>query len=96
MASNFTHGHECEQCGEHYLCSAELERNYDGWPDPVCITRKEADRMWRLCMDCAEVEPSSYEADRYNALRGEDERRPHIKANSDLGKSIARNVRTER
>lgn len=46
------HTHECEACGEHYLCSAPLEENVDGWPNPVCVTRKEANEQYRRCTEC--------------------------------------------
>ena len=88
MAAHF---HLCEQCGEQYVCSAPEERNDGG--RLVCVTKKEADRRYRLCVDCAEVEPSTYEADRYDALRAADQQRPHIDANSYLGKAIAKRVR---
>ena len=48
------HSHECERCHEHYLCSAPLERNHDGWPDPVCATRMEANPEYRQCELCNE------------------------------------------
>lgn len=92
MAAHF---HLCEQCGKQYVCSASLEPNHDGWPDPVCVTRKEADQRYRLCVDCAEVAPSSYEANAYDALRARDEQQKHVHANSYLGRQIAKRVRVE-
>lgn len=90
------HFHYCEQCGDEYSCTAPFEeRNNDSiWL--ACVTRKEPDRRYRLCVSCAEVEPSSYEAERYDDLRSADEERPHIAANSDLGRDIAKRVRTGR
>lgn len=46
------HTHECTACHEHYLCSAPLERNDDGWPNPVCVTRMEADLRYQQCTLC--------------------------------------------
>lgn len=46
------HTHECARCGEHYLCSAPLERNYDGWPAVVCVTRMESDPKFQQCEPC--------------------------------------------
>lgn len=88
------HFHFCEQCDEPYSCQAPFEerRNDSIWLR--CVTRNEKDRRYRLCTDCAEVEPSSYEAERYDALRTADEQRPHIAANSPLGQDIAKRVRT--
>lgn len=91
MASHF---HFCEQCGEAYSCQAPYEDLADGGGWRRCVTGKETDRRYRLCVSCAEKEPSSYEADRYNALRAADEQLPHIDANSDLGRDIAKRVRT--
>lgn len=90
------HFHYCEQCGDEYTCTAPFEerRNDSLWLR--CVTRTEADRRYRLCVSCAEVEPSSYEADRHDALRAADEQLPHVAANSDLGRDIAKRVRTER
>lgn len=48
------HTHACESCGEHYTCDAPMERNDDGWPNPVCVTRKESDNKFRWCLDCYE------------------------------------------
>lgn len=88
------HFHFCEQCGEQYHCTAPFEERADehGWM--FCVTKKEVDRRYRLCVDCAEVEPSSYESERYDALRTADEQQPHIAANSSLGQDIAKRVRT--
>jgi hypothetical protein len=51
-----THTHTCEACGKPYECSAPLERNYDGWPDPVCATRMELNPIYRCCPTCNGVD----------------------------------------
>lgn len=87
------HLHECEQCGDEYLCTAAREDNGYGWL--ICVTVKESDPSYRMCVNCAEAELSTrYQAQRYSDLRHSDEQLGHIAANSSLGKDIAKKVRT--
>lgn len=61
------HTHACQRCHEDYACSAPLERNTDGWPDPVCATRKESDPRYQQCTECAD---GRLPCDRCNLYRG--------------------------
>jgi len=46
-----SHKHMCERCNRPFPCREELERNFDGIPDPVCERHKRADFT---CPQCAE------------------------------------------
>lgn len=48
------HTHSCVFCGQHYTCDAPMERNHDGWPDPVCVTRTEPNLDHQACPGCRE------------------------------------------
>ena len=77
-----THFHYCDQCGFQYRCTAVLERDEER-PGPLC-----ANKATRLCDECAEAAESKSTpyADHYNALRAEDEKRPHYSENRRKGR----------
>lgn len=74
-----THFHLCDQCGTQYVCHAPMETTDGGWP-AICATKKEADPIYRFCVNCAEEAlDRAYASDVYDALRAADEalRTPH-------------------
>ena len=48
------HTHPCTFCGQHYGCDAPFERNDDGWPAVVCVTRLEPNLDYQACPGCRE------------------------------------------
>ena len=79
------HTHACQVCGDHYACDAPFERNDDGWPDPVCITRMESDPKFQQCGECA--------AGRLPCDSGCGRRGTH---NDDLGEVVCADCETTR
>lgn len=56
------HAHTCchKECGATWICDAELERNYDGWPEVICVrfpgdTHECQDCFESRCSDCGEI-----------------------------------------
>lgn len=37
MTQPVRHNHDCQTCGNPMDCDGELERNFDGWPEVVCV-----------------------------------------------------------
>ena len=33
----YEHHHPCQDCGQETPCDGPLEKNYDGWPDVICL-----------------------------------------------------------
>lgn len=52
---DWNHMHDCTTCKKPFLCTAPMERNEDGFPDPVCITTIYGDYTWRQCPSCVEA-----------------------------------------
>ena len=49
-----THTHPCFLCHAPVECDGEYERNYDGWPDAICLAYHRPsgpDPDW-LCDNC--------------------------------------------
>jgi hypothetical protein len=44
------HEHPCDVCRLPFDCDGELERNYDGWPEVICVSFHE--RHSRTCGNC--------------------------------------------
>ena len=49
-----SHTHPCERCHVATDCSSDLEDNYDGWPEVVCVDydmHSHDDWFCEACMD---------------------------------------------
>lgn len=48
--SRHAHEHPCQACGKPFSCSGTYERNYDGWPEVICVLFHKDGFDW--CQAC--------------------------------------------
>lgn len=47
------HAHPCQHCLVSTECCGDVEQNYDGWPEWICVAFDTHNHGDFLCEDCA-------------------------------------------
>jgi len=57
-----SHSHPCSHCKTPIDCDGRLERNYDGWPEVICVVY-HMDGAPMVCDDCLREDDLRHDAD---------------------------------
>jgi hypothetical protein len=74
---NQSHHHPCDRCQVPIACTGTLERNWDGFPETICMYYHTAlsVRLPWLCETCQDAEAKRAALDALEDVRDDDARR---------------------
>lgn len=57
------HSHPCQHCHVQTDCDGDLEQNYDGWPEVICVQFDTQNHADFLCVECRKAEDGPMDSD---------------------------------